>query len=380
MSHFSFRHQGLLIAIAATISMVPLSHSQAGCIEDGIEAAQACKSDDIGAGMNGYQAWAATQLVAKAKAGNELVDPTKFKQAAQCKNRAYQSKVLSALSSLKSQACSQALTKCVQSCGSNPMFAQYAVACQSLTADAKKAHQQSEQLMADMVQNMDCWNGSTAELMNPAGGNGPGETCALNDNACMCRQNPSSAACKNQDGANNRALAEGDDDVAGKKGGSGKFNPKGFSDPDLSASFSNPAYKGGPNTEYDIKIGDDNSSTGQGGNVAAGGANGASGGNAFGSKGVRPGAVAALAARNPASAKDKAKGKKGGRDGWSLGAGGIHGDAGFDDEEEGGEATFSERQLGGLKLRNGITGAMGPSLFEKVSKQYQVQRRTMFNE
>lgn len=143
------------IVIALVLTAAPLTAAIAGCREDAIEAAKACLTEDLEAGMGEDSGEAQRILGELAATGQDIKNLNR--QGDLYKKLAAQSKRSSLLAAMKSRACSKAYKACSSSCAveqNEPQAQEAASACQRIGAkNAKLAEAQAEHSLKNMQTN-----------------------------------------------------------------------------------------------------------------------------------------------------------------------------------------------------------------------------------
>ena len=365
------------------------------CVDDADEAKTACTTQDMQAGMSQAQQAQAAQLAQQANQGNSNVASAGASAAAQCKNQADMSKILGGLSALKGAACTTAVGTCEESCeqvaksceqkGQTgvPNASAYmtraslarkkAKTCSALSSNGKTAMLQSAMMMASAFLNNSCADASSVATPTPADCNN--QAYAQVTQACICAPSgsnpyadPQNAICNN--GQSVTGLAPSLSTTLGA------VTPTRVEDETSEGTRTAGAAAG----------------KGQSGNNTMEG--GASGGGMTGGGGAGGGKMGGDEGGAAPSTIDKnvITGASGGGGGGLAAGGGGGGGAGnlggsLGKERDGKidlsqwlpKGKYKALNIGGMSIKadDGITGPMGPSIWEKVSNQYQQQKPSL---
>jgi hypothetical protein len=359
------------------------------CKEAEQTAMKACTTQDMQAGMNPQQQMAGQQLMQQANQANQQVGQNGANQGAQCQNQADLSKILSGLSALKGGACVTTIENCSSTCEE---FAKQAEAsqdakkrseasqarkkikvCESMNQNAGQAFAQAASLMAGMMANLQCAQNSATQ--QTPGSPTPVQDCSNPEYAktniiCICQNDPKNAMC-----------TKGESFQGGVQSSSGSLGASlpGFNMDDDLDSDGMPVSLEAP--KPDTARGSNAPGQGGGGGMPAGGSGGApafqgGGDDGYGRSNVDKNVITGQAA-----------GGGGGGGGAGAfgggGGGGGGGGRGSAPRDMGGAFDLSKylpkgktRGLAGMSVtaKDGITGPMGPTIWEKVSTQYQNQK------
>jgi hypothetical protein len=180
----------LKFSLALIASFLANTPAQAGCREDAIEAAKACMSEDLEAGMQGSDSEEAKRILGElAVTGEMILSGTIVRQGDLYKKLAVQSKRGSLLAIMKSQACKKAHESCSSSCAKDdqePQAQQAASLCQRIgSKNANLAEEQASLMLANMKTN-EIGQKSTATLVEHQEGRTGGSECDDKYSASEC--------------------------------------------------------------------------------------------------------------------------------------------------------------------------------------------------
>lgn len=368
------------------------------CVEEEDTNRKACTTQDMQAGLNPAAQAQAQQLMAQGNAANQNVASAGQTQAAQCQNQADLSKILSALSGLKGTACSATVKSCTDTCGqvaksckqlaqSQPQKAAIYNArakvaenkskvCDSRSSAGTAAMGQMLGLLGSMFQNQACAQQTAAATAAPNDCTNPAYASVTA--ACIC-----AAVGTNPAADPTNPICQNGQSVAG-------INPTlSTVGPSTPATMTDMSSDGVAIDGTQAKANTQTGTAAMQGGGSGGGGFGAGGG---GMGGLNPGNEGGPAG----SSIDKTviTGQSGG--GGGLAAGGGGGGGGFGNlggsrSEGAGKIDLSQwlpkgkyksLNIGGMSIKpyDGITGPMGPSIWEKVSNQYQLQKTQLIPE
>ncbi|HRK06200.1 MAG TPA: hypothetical protein PLZ57_00405 [Pseudobdellovibrionaceae bacterium] len=322
----------------------------------------------------------------------------------QCQNQADLSKLMGLLNAAKAAACTAAMMKCKSSCEadgtanlnaantarSNPSTMSEATRLDGIRNSVIKASAQrcasyrvntvanmasALQHAANMMQNQNCANATAATGTSPTPFSFPTPSDCTDPNnqslTCFCArpENASKAMC----GGGNPGVTPGGVQAppGGNPGGNVPYSPVDPTNPGATNPFDGLGGKGGAG-------GGDSQGSGGGGAPGGGGLSSLGGEStgAFGANGDRGSAIGGVSSGNNA-----------GSGGHAGGGGGGGGSGGAGRSDDGGFLSklnlkkllpgdkYKNRGLAGMNgtAKDGITGPMGPSLWEKATRQYQEQ-------
>jgi hypothetical protein len=320
----------------------------------------------------------------------------------QCKNQADLSKLMGLLNAAKAAACTAAIMKCKSSCESdatanlaaaNTARANPATAAEATRLDGVRNSQirtsaqrcasyrvntvanmaSALQHGANMMQNQNCANATAANSTSPTPFSFPTPSDCTDPNnqslTCFCArpENSTKAMC----GGGNPGVTPGggvQSPPGGSNGGNVPYSPVDPTNPGAANPLEGLNGKSGAG-------GGDSQGSGGGGAPGGGGLSGLGGEStgSFGSSGDRGSAIGGVSSGNASGAGGHAGG------GGSGGGGGRGDDGGFLSKLNLKKLLpgdkYKNRGLAGMNgtAKDGITGPMGPSLWEKATRQYQEQ-------
>ena len=159
------------------------------CEDERDEAQKACQTQDMTAGMTPIQAAQAAQYAAVANASNQQVQQLGLAQAIQCQNQANLSAAMVGLSQLKGQACVSSSGSCKKTCDDAYAYhraqAQRGGAqaadhqrkatradklgekCREMDGNGKQAFAQAAAMLANMYKNIECANALASVIAQP---------------------------------------------------------------------------------------------------------------------------------------------------------------------------------------------------------------------
>ena len=262
--------------------------------------------------------------------------------------------------------------------------------CQRYSINSMMAAMQAVKFGSSMLQGQSCAKAlAQQEKLTPAiTGLPPGvtlptaatdcsdPTMAASNVTCICASNPASPICGNGNGGSQLAGGAGGTQLSGPGSAPRPYAPTSGPDGVTPTGLGSPAPSTGANVGQ------------QGGGGGGGIGGGSGGGPGGGGGGEDPGGA-------PVDKQSMIGGVSGGGGGGSgvpgnpYGSGGKGGDGdkGFFDKFNlskflPSKKNFGSRGLAGMSLqsKDGITGPMGPSIWEKVTNQYQVQKPKMIQD
>ena len=335
------------------------------CLADAETARLACTTTDTVAGMpdGGAQM---NQLLAQVKAGNAQVGTTGSAQSSQCSNQADVSQKLSAVSALKAQACTSAFSQCSSSCTQKSGGHQALADMYNLIGDSQNS--QKQKTIADSLSSNSALCTSYQANASQAGQQAVG----LLQNAGI---NQSCLSATKQAGADTAGTVdvggEGAAGVGAVKLGNGAAMPIG-------AVSLGSADDGGSGGGGGGSIGGSGQGSVGGAQLASASGQPGSGGAGGNSSGARLGGATqnnSAAGLGGKSAGDL-RAAKSALNGGGLGASVVNGRGGLGYADR----ADPSRGLSTDAVSSGVTGATGPSLWEKVSRRYKLQQGTLINE
>ena len=369
------------------------------CAAEFEEARKACTTQDMQAGMNPMQQQQAQQLVNQGNQANQNVGQQGNNQAGQCQNQADLSKILSALSALKGTACMTSVSSCESTCE------EVAKACQrKMQEEPQKAalHQARMNVAAKKIKACSGMSGNGAAAMAQAGAMMmnmfQNQQCAQQTSAGQASPTPLANDCSNQAyaqvtqacicapvGAN--PFADPQNPICGNGQGKTGINPSlsqplGPSTPPVPAAEEGSEGSIDPRPLAEIK-------PQSGNNTMEGGGGG--GGNFGKPGGGDDGPAGSTIDKNVITGTSGSGGGGGMMGGGGGGGGGGLGNFGGAGGGGGEKLDLSQwlpkgkykaLNIGGMSIKpyDGITGPMGPSIWEKVSNQYQQQKPRLIPE
>lgn len=355
------------------------------CSDDFDTAQQACTTQNMSAGMNPQQQQQAQQMQQQAQQANQNVAGAGNNQGAQCQNQADLSKLLAGLSALKGTACMTAVSSCKDSCQTEAdkyeakgnstkekKARKRLKMCEGFAPNAGAAFAQAGAALAGMFANLACQKQSATAVATPV----PIANCADPNFAktnimCICQNDPKSSMC-----TQGAAFPGG---VQTTNGPIGPGTPAyGGSDvPSDGSPVTGPMGAG--------KSASGSSTTGEGGGAGPQGGKGGGGLNAMddggpGRSGFDKNVITGTAGGGGAAGAGGGAGGGGGGSargggGRGVGSGGLFDLSKFLPKSK-------TRGVAGMSIsaKDGITGPMGPSIWEKVTNQYQLQKPNMFQD
>ena len=358
------------------------------CQAEAETARLACTTADGRAGMSPAQARRLDELKREAARTND--DEASLKgQSTQYENRRNNNSAMAELSDMKAQACMSTLTLCSGSCGySEGRHAKKAMAasvigisglfqlhdghrsnraasrsvCDGYKDNVARALDQARRLRENVAVNTKGHLATSASHLGEGSVESRGGDSTANA-GCMAPGGGLHDSCKN---FRRNEVANGDSDDRR----SGKFKPKGFSDAEWASSSSSEA----GSSDQRGGLGTTGSSVNGAGRSAGDSAR-------IGSseREANRGSAPASGGRDPASAESKthlAGAKKPRENARAPSAGSSRTGAADDISDSNGADSRSPSGMS-LEPRDGITGPMGLSIFQKVSRRYQIVRPEM---
>lgn len=361
------------------------------CVAAEQEAYEACQTQSMSAGMTPEGQMQGQQLMAQQQMLNQNVGQIGSQQSNQCGGQADLTKVLGLLSGLKGAACLWAVTSCKSACGGNgkvppgngpnpppaappnpvlqtTKMETKSAQCGGLATNAAMALAQAAAMFAASMTNSQC--AKEASTNGLAAAAQPIQDCSNPDYArtnvlCICQADPKSSMCQ-----------KGEQFPIGLSTSGG---PTGPSSPGALTD-------GLPSDGTPIGLAGGQAKTATGSATTEGGGGG--GGGLGGSKGLQ-GISGGNGDDNARSGLPTAviQGTSGGGGGGAAG-GGIGGGGGSPGPGRSAKAAKDDdklnlknllpragRNVAGMSIssQHGITGPLGPSVFEKISSQYQNQ-------
>lgn len=355
------RHWLLIAALSVCINA--RAQDERAC-EDAFKTAQsACTTPSMTAGMNPQQQQQGQMLMMQAQRSNMNVQALGAAMAAQCENQAQMGKIMSALSALKGGACMATVASCKKACGNgSSRMASRGSACGGLTVSGAAALAQAAGMMAI--------NSKVSEQCAKLAGTMPAMDCtnpmfAKDNLMCLCQTDPKNPKCQGN------PSYPGGVTTSGVNGG-----PMG------------PFGSGGDEDSGDglpIALGGGQPKTASGSATVDGGGGMGLGGAGRSLQKINEGqygAVAKTAKHVIQGTGSSAGGGAGGGAGSGTRGSGGGRSAGGDFNMKNFLPRQASRNVAGMKLPSvhGITGPLGPSIFEKVTHQYQNQKRNMIQD
>ena len=344
------------------------------CLALAEQARLACTTTDTVAGM-GANAGTIANLISQVKQGNSQVGTTGATQASQCSNQSDISSKMAAISALKAQACSTALGSCQTTCGySAQMMSGFANAYS--TGGESGPAQSASSLASTFSSNNNTCGGYQSNVAQASQ-----QASQMLANAGV---NQSCLAATQQTGADTMGVADaGAEHAAGVgavKLGNGAPMPigsvtLGSADDGGSGGGSGRSSAGGsPNGIGAVQLGDGGASGGSDGSGVAPPGSGAEayyrGVASTGSGGGPNGAGAAGAGQGAVGANGNGTNRVGGNKMIIVGQRGGMPITGVSAEANRGNMNG----VSNVGVADGVTSASGPSLFEKVTRQYRRQK------
>jgi hypothetical protein len=386
MNDFLARPTSCGFIFVLLLSSVAMAYQQDRntCGRDAEAARVACETKAIHAGFTDTEAASTVTLAKQIAVLNGKVGKIQNSQASQCDNQKALNDALSDMSERKARACLAALGSCMATCEAEQEVYEAEVKLLSIFGPNEDV-QRKQAIVAERESSFSSCNGYKARALqaltqaqSAKKGSHQNAACQSTTSSLKNAANSSergsqsgdagSSGCTGPDGrtldsCRSFKVADGSDE--GRRG-PGKFKPGGFSDGEWSAQ-SRDGSAGNLGSSASVRSG--LGGAGRSGNTAAG-AVGSGAGSNFGSK-LGAGAASAGAnsqakiqdGRSPASSNSGAVGGTGNRNASGRGSRG--------------DGELSGNELRELKERNGITGAGGPSIFQKVSRRYQIVRPAM---
>jgi hypothetical protein len=354
------------------------------CDDSHTDAQKSCTTQDMTAGMNPQQMQQAQQMQQQAQQANQNAAGGGNNSGQQCKNQADLSKILAGLSALKGGACTATVSDCKDTCKkyveqndsksdsktrSNVSKAKrFMKLCDAYAPNSTAAFAQAAGMLANMFMNQKCAEQSATASPTPtAMQDCTNPTYAKTNIMCICQNDPKSAMCQ-----------------------AGQQFPTGLQTSNGNTGPGTPAYGTDTSTPSDgaALLGDGGKAKGasgsattgegggggglQGGRGGAAANNGGDGGG-YGPSGINTGVITGTANGGGAGAAS-APGGGGGAGGG--GGGGRNRTTASDFDLSKFLPKGKTKNYGGQSItaKDGITGPMGPSIWEKVSNQYQLQK------
>jgi hypothetical protein len=376
------------------------------CTEDASDAKSACSQPQSTAGMNPQQAQQMQMMQAQAQQANAATSGASAQQQQQqaeqeaqmCKLQADLSAALGAMSALKGNACSGQVSSCNKSCGQaakdfdqlihgptatgsdqakvpgwsskRGTATKAAAKCSGFGGNSMDMMQAAGALLGGMLQNLMCNEMyATASPTPTSVGTCADPTFAATSVLCVCQNDPKNAMCTAP-----QQFPSGLTTTAGDLGTTAP--PQGTADDGSDGQ----AVKADSSKPDDAR---GSATTGEGG------------GGAGGLQAARPNPLNPTGDDRPAASnvdKSVITGTMGGSGGGASGGGG--GSAAAANQRGGGgsgKGAFdlskflpkaATRGIAGMSItaKDGITGPMGPSIWEKISNQYQLQKPNLIPE
>ena len=334
----------------------------------------------------------------------------------QCSNQAKLAELMAGINALKAAACMYGQNRCESNCkgdahknditnakapnspdsskiseweSADKANEKHADLCKQYSINTMMAAMQAVKFGGSMLESQSCAK-ALAQVQPPPsiGGLPPGvtlptgatdcsdPTMASSNVTCICAANPASPICGNGNGGSQLGGGAGGTQLTGPGSAPRPYAPMSGTDGVVPTGLGSPAPTTGANV-------------GQQGGGGGGGVGSAGGGGPAGGGGEDPGGGA------PVDKQSMIGGVSGGGGGGSgvpgnpygSGSGKGDGDKGFFDKFNlskflPSKKNFGSRGLAGMSLqsKDGITGPMGPSIWEKVTNQYQVQKPKMIQD
>ncbi len=367
----------------------------AACKNDRNDAVNACTQQQSTAGMNQQQAAQMAQLQQQAQGANAATSQMTQDQAAQaasmCKLQADLSAALGAMSAMKGNACSKMVSSCNDDCnqaasdfqalqdaqpsntkvtawqGDQKRAKKLGAACGGLSSNAGDMAQAAGSLLGGLLQNLMCAEMYATASPTPTNiGTCADPTFAATSVLCVCQNDPKNAMC-----TGTQAFPTGLTSTAGDLGTTspptGTLTSGSLGQVAIQATGTPTAETGSATTDggggagLQAARGNPPNPSGDapppGSNIEKGVITGTMGGGGGGGGGS-PGGSSALAANA------RGGGGKGGFDlSKFLPKSPTRGPAGMT-----------------IPAKDGITGPMGPTIWQKISNQYQLQKANMIPE
>jgi hypothetical protein len=354
--------------------------------EDSKDTAQkSCTTQDMTAGMNPAQMQQAQQMQQQAQQANQNVAGAGNNSGQQCKNQADLSKLLAGMSALKGGACSATVSDCKDTCkkyieqnnGKSgkekknvDKAKRYAKLCEAFAPNSTAAFAQAAAMLAGMFMNQQCAEQSATASPTPSPiADCTNPTYAKTNIMCICQNDPKSAMCQQ-----GQQFPGGLQTSNGNNGpGTPAFGANGSDSPSDGAALLGDGGKA-KGASGSATTGEGGGGGGLQGGRGGGAAGGGDGGGGYGPSGINTGVITGTASG----------GGSGGGAGPGGGGGGAGGGGGGGrNRKTAGDFDLSQflprgktKNYGGqsVSAKDGITGPMGPSIWEKVSNQYQLQK------
>ncbi len=358
------------------------------CERDAEAARQSCESKALHAGFSEGESNQALALTEKIKRINDNVRNLRINQSAQCDNQKDLSNYLAEMAARKAMACIKAIDSCDNVCSfERDVYAteeealslvgsregrekkrklkdkrnEAIATCQSHRSRAQQALEQARSSMDGAQMNAACAvNTSVQKTAQLPDGQGNKSGTENRSSGCIGPDGKMLDSCRKF-----HAVAED------SERNSGRFRPAGFSD----AQWEN---RGGGG-ESESRFAPSAIAASHGGGSSRGGTVGRGRPTLGGAHGQHSMARAPAGFGAPAEQADGAENRR--RDGLGAfeGSSAMRGSDGSGADPEKAE---SRSNLAGRRARerNGITGAFGPTIFQKVSRRYQLERPTLLDE
>lgn len=310
--------------------------------------------------------------------------------AEQCKIQADVNKVVTAITTLKAGACTAMMLSCKSSCAAvangTDMDASAVkdaklrlAACSKYTINIGLMAAQAGLGIINTLKGGQCSDALTASATaTPISLTGSNVDCsnaayASTNMVCICRNTPSDPMCAGLNGGPNYGGGAGG--VAGSAVTPGLNKGEGEDGTEVGAA---PKFEGTNGSNgMNASGGGGGLPGGSGGGGGLGGADGEGGAGAGFDKNVITGTAGGGGGMPGLSAVGGGGGGKGGGSG-----GGAGGGSGFDFKKYLPKGLFKNRGLAGMTVpsTDGITGPMGPSLWEKVTNRYQEKKSSLIQD
>ena len=358
------------------------------CQDEAKKAAGACNTL-TGFGMDPQSAMMTMMFVGQVPKLIAQLTSSGKNQAQQCQVQSELTTVVSGLSKVMAFACNAQMNKCSVTCkqvhaaavergAANPAdptaktdaaaSETASIACQGYNVNMALMMMQSFSLDSNTLNNQQCASLSSVSaglaaatpysVPTPVGGC-DGSPAAQSNITCICRANPKDPMC-NKSG-NGQPFGGGGTQAGG---GAGAGTPASASSTADNGTPIDPSGAPGK-SEHGVAGGDG----GGGGGLGNGGGGGGPVATGQTSGGGASGSGMGIAATSGGGGGNKGSG----------GGGGTGGGAAFDPRLFMPKDKYANRGLAGMTVQSvdGLTGPMGPSIWEKVSNQYQTQKSNL---
>jgi hypothetical protein len=366
----SLARASLLFAFCFCFAQVTQAQEQ-NCVADAEVARKACTTTDTSAGTTDGGAQM-NQLSSGASQSNSSVSTIGSTQAAQLANQQALSQQLAQLASLKADACMNAMADCQLSCSNSAGFYKKLSQIYTNLGDSGQAQEASQSASgfgsssgtcAGYSSNIQAASVQASQMMQNAGINqtGTADTSAV----------PSATA----DGGGSGSSGGGGTDIGfgAKLGDGGSSDASQFGNASSDDSGAG-GVAGGSTRLASASAPDASAITGDQQTDSVSGAD-ASGASNSGDRNI---------ASTPAGASASGKAQTGsaGARGRRLLNTAINSIRGFRPWDKHSRSQEERRGLGRMSLQpvDGITGPMGPTIFEKVSRRYKLEAGELFND